>query len=330
MESVWLCLEPEAPDEAMLVMEEVSSPRVAPPASLARELHGQVASARGAVTTRDRAVAVPLVMEAGILGSLGATVTAAEAVTDEQVELLTTVANQVSVAVENARLYRQRQESLQSYVRQVTQAQEDERLLIARDLHDETAQELVGLVRNLEELGDTAGAGLAKPINDLLTQSRSTLQAVRRYSRDLRPSVLDDLGLLAAIEMVVEDTNGRLSGGARLKVTGTPRRVDAPVELALFRIAQEALRNVEKHAEAASAVVELNFADQEIHLSVADDGHGFSPPKNVSDLARAGKLGLLGMKERAELVGGSFDVQSTPGEGTRLIVRVKPSGESPG
>jgi signal transduction histidine kinase len=161
-----------------------------------------------------------------------------------------------------------------------------------------------------------------------LKQARATLQSVRRYSRDLRPSVLDDLGLTAGIEMVVEETNGRLSAGARLKVIGKPRRLEGLLELALFRIAQEALRNVEKHANATSALVELDFAGEEIRLSVADDGTGFSPPKSVSDLALSGKLGLLGMKERAELVGGSFQIHASPNKGTRLVVRVRPSETS--
>ncbi|MEE8346778.1 MAG: ATP-binding protein, partial [Dehalococcoidia bacterium] len=86
--------------------------------------------------------------------------------------------------------------------------------------------------------------------------------------------------------------------------------------------AQEALRNVEKHAGPASATVELDFSDGEIRLSISDDGSGFSPAKNISDLARLSKLGLLGMKERAELVGGMFDVHSRPGEGTRIKVSV--------
>jgi signal transduction histidine kinase len=326
LEATWLYLEPESPGGDLLVMEEVASGASAP-GRLARELHERVSSMGGPIAD-GHSVAVPLLMEAGVLGSLGATVSTGETASDEQVELLMTVAGQVSVAVENARLYRQRQESLQSYVRQVTQAQEDERLRIARDLHDETAQELVGLVRHLEQLSEAAGPALAEPTSDLLKQARSTLRSVRRYSRDLRPSVLDDLGLIAGIEMVVEETNGRLSAGARLEVIGKPRRVDAPVELALFRIAQEALRNVEKHADATSALVELDFAGEEIRLSVTDDGAGFSPPKSVSDLALSGKLGLLGMKERAELVGGSFEIHASPHKGTRLVVRVRPSERS--
>lgn len=161
-----------------------------------------------------------------------------------------------------------------------------------------------------------------------MVTTRTTLRSVRRYSRDLRPSVLDDLGLLAAIEMVVEETHGRLSGGAKLNVEGDPRRVDGPVELALFRVAREALRNVEKHAGATSVTVELEFSGEEIRLSVTDDGLGFSSAKNIADLARGGKLGFLGMKERAELVGGSFELRSAPGEGTRLVVSVTPSGHA--
>ena len=101
-----------------------------------------------------------------------------------------------------------------------------------------------------------------------------------------------------------------------------PRRLDGPVELALFRIAQEALRNVEKHAQAKSATVELDFTERAIRLSATDDGGGFSPPRNISDLARTGRLGLLGMKERAELVDGSFELLASLGEGTRVVVKV--------
>ena len=164
---------------------------------------------------------------------------------------------------------------------------------------------------------------MTEPIDDLLNLTRDILQAVRRYSRDLRPSVLDDLGLLAAIEMLIDEC--RLPEGARLQVTGKPRRLDRFVELALFRIAQEALRNAENHAEASSATVELDFGQEGIRLSVTDDGLGFSVPENISALSLAGQLGLVGMKERAELVGGHFELRSSPGEGTEVAVTV-PAG----
>jgi signal transduction histidine kinase len=322
LESVWLYLEPDSNGAGPLIITEVSDPRLRPPTELAHDLHRSVALEQTGATVDSRTVAVPLLGETGLLGSLGATAAAGETLTDEQVELLTTVAHQVRVAVENASLYRQRQESLRSYVSQVTQAQEEERLRIARELHDETAQELVSLVRKLEQIRKPSHPDMMGPIDDLLNLTRGILQAVRRYSRDLRPSVLDDLGLLAAIEMLIEDTRSRLPQGARLHLTGKPRRLDRPVELALFRIAQEALRNVENHARATSATVALDFGQEGIRLSVTDDGLGFSPPENISALSLAGKLGVVGMKERAELVGGCFELRSSPGRGTEVAVTV--------
>ena len=323
LESVWLCLEPESAGEGSLTTVEASTPGAPSPTGLAQDLHRRLESGQGPLLVDDRSVVVPLLGETGMLGSLGAKAAEDGGIAGGQLDLLTTVARQVQVALENARLYRQRQESLQSYVRQVTQAQEDERRRIARELHDETAQELVHLARKLEQLRDEADPTMTEAIQELLDMSRSTIQAVRRYSRDLRPSVLDDLGLLAALEMVVEDAGRQLPGGARLQVTGTPRRLDGPVELALFRIAQEALRNVEKHGNATSATVEMDFRGAEIRLSVTDDGKGFSPDNKMSDLIRTGKLGLVGMKERAELVGGILELRSAPGRGTQVVVSVR-------
>ncbi len=326
LESAWLFLEPETDGADPLIVVEASSPRLCPPADLLATFHRRLDLDQRTILRDDRTVVIPLSGETDTLGSLGASAGGGALLTDEQVDLLTTVASQIRVALENATLYRQRQEDLESYVRQVTQAQEDERLRIARELHDATAQELVDIVRKLEQLHNRVGPDLAPPIEDLLSMTRNTIKSVRRFSQDLRPSVLDDLGLLAALEVVVEEANARLSQGALVVVTGTARRLDSPVELALFRIGQESLRNVEKHAGASSATVELEFGDSEVRLSVTDDGRGFAAPKSVSDLARTGKLGLLGMKERAELVGGRFELHSSPGEGTRITVRLAERG----
>ena len=314
--SIWVCLEPEHAGEDMLVIAEASN-RPPPSASAVTALHVRAASQGEATAAYGRTVVVPLVAEGGVLGSLGVVAAEGEELTGEQVELVTTVAHEMRVAVENARLYRQRQESMRSYVRQVTQAQEDERLRIARELHDETAQELVQLVRKIEKLSVNDGSA-----EELLQLARGTLRSVRRFSSNLRPPVLDDLGLVAAIETATEATDSRLPGGTQLRVTGRARRLDSPLELALFRIAQEALRNVEKHAGANRATVDLDFGEDSVRLTIVDDGQGFSAPGSIPDLARLGKLGLIGMKERAELVDGSFEVQSAPGKGTRILVSV--------
>jgi len=322
LESVSLRLEREADGSDSVLIE---TPQVA---AVVDEPPTQVEPALPGSSPDARTLEVPLFGETGRLGSLRATA-AGENLTEAQAELITRVGQQIRVAVENARLYRQRQESLQSYARQVTQAQEDERLRIARELHDETAQELVHLSRKLEELKGRVAQDQVEDIDGLLAMTRGTIQAVRRYSRDLRPSVLDDLGLRAAIEMVVEETSTRLSKDARLRVTGNERRLDGPLELTLFRIAQEALRNVVKHAGATAATVALDFGGAEITLTVRDDGRGFVAGKNVADLIQAGKLGVIGMKERAELVGGSFGLESRPGGGTLISVRVPAAGRAP-
>jgi signal transduction histidine kinase len=322
VDAVWLCLEPESPGGERRVIREMRHPAAGRADVDVDRLHEIAAATREPVRLGGRVVAVPLSGEGGILGSLGAAMPEGYAFTDDQEKLLATVAHEIRVAVENGRLYQQRQESLQTYARQVTQAQEDERLRISRELHDETAQELVHIVRRIERLGEAAHADVPKQVDELLTLARGTLQSVRRFSRDLRPSVLDDLGLVPAIELAVEATNTRLPGGAKLDVTGEPRRLGPAVELALFRIAQEALHNVEKHAEATSASVQLAFEQGAVRLDVTDDGRGCELPQHVSQLARKGKLGVLGMKERAELVGGSFDFSSIPGQGSRVSVVV--------
>jgi signal transduction histidine kinase len=311
LEFITLKLEPDSDgNEPALV---VSSPAPAPPGA---DRPRSRDSTRGSGT-----LVVPLVGETGTLGSLTAAAATGDSIEDAQADLITTVAQDLRVAIENARLYRQRQESLQIYARQVTQAQEDERLRIARELHDDTAQELVMLSRKLEDLKSRVKSEQVRDIEDLLTMTRGTIQAVRRFSRDLRPSILDDLGLRAALEMVVEDTGNRLPKGANLQVTGSPRRLDGPLELALFRIAQEALRNAEKHSGATSVDVELDFGTDGVTLEVSDDGKGFSTGPSMSEMIRKGKLGLVGMKERAELVGGTLHVLSSHGGGTKVTVQ---------
>jgi signal transduction histidine kinase len=320
LDSVVLWLEPDFPgDHPTVIQEGASSDSLV---AAANAFGRSVSPGAIEVPEQDGMALVPLVAESGVLGCLAASAPAGTLFGAEQAELLATVGHEVAVAVENARLYRERQESLETYVRQVTQAHEDERLRMARELHDDMAQELIHLVRKLEQFAanaDPVGAGHAE---EGLAISRNILRSVRRFSRDLRPAVLDDLGLVPAIEMVVEEADKLLSDGARLQVSGQPRRLSQPTEVALFRIAQEALRNVEKHAEATSATVELRFASDEVSVAVADNGIGFAPPVSVPELARLGKLGILGMKERAELVGGSFELQAEAGKGTRVVARV--------
>ena len=223
-----------------------------------------------------------------------------------------------------ARLHEVEQERLRTYVHEVTLAQEAERARLARDLHDDVAQRLVVLVRHLDAVED-AGAPDDGRLAAARTAASAALAEVRRTSRDLRPTVLDDLGLGPALEWLADDLEQRSGITATAEVLGPLRRLDPPVELALFRVAQEALRNVERHAAATRASITVTTGASTVDLEVHDDGVGFEVPDDLRTLARAGRLGTIGMQERAELVGGWLQVRSAPGAGTTVTVSV-PTG----
>lgn len=273
----------------------------------------------------NRAVAVPLTADGKLVGAFGVACRNGKVYTSDDVELLAAMANHVAVAMDNARLYRderQMQEALRHYVGQITRAQEEERKRIARELHDDAVQNLVLLCRQLDFVLD-AGGGRSKDRQERFTELRalaeSTLQSMRRFSRDLRPSVLDDLGLVPAIEWLTSDLARRSGTATSLEVSGEVRRLGTEAELLLFRIVQEALRNVEKHSGAPRVNVAVTFDDGEVAVTIADDGCGFRIGP-VKDETYTGGLGLLGMQERANLLGASFDIDSRPNEGTQIKV----------
>jgi two-component system sensor histidine kinase DegS len=132
--------------------------------------------------------------------------------------------------------------------------------------------------------------------------------------------MLDDLGLLAALRWEVSDLDKRAGIKAELTVSGTERRHSADVELIIFRIVQEALRNVEKHAQASTVEVTIEFAEGKTKVAIGDNGKGFDLKGSLADLPRAGKLGLAGMEERVRLLNGSMRIESEPGRGTRVTI----------
>jgi len=217
------------------------------------------------------------------------------------------------------------QENLRFYLHQVTKAQEEERKRIARELHDDTAQELVALSRQLDSFISGPGK-LSKQdlqlLEGLQAQVDKILEGVRRFSQDLRPSVIDDLGLLPALEWLISDLEKHFGITIGMAVLGAERRFSPEVELILFRVAQEALRNVWKHSEASRAWATLEFGHGKTTLSIRDNGKGFEVPQNTADLANVGKLGLAGMEERVRLVGGKLTLESELGKGTTVTVEV--------
>ncbi|HEX2863556.1 MAG TPA: ATP-binding protein, partial [Deinococcales bacterium] len=238
---------------------------------------------------------------------------------------------------------------LRSFLSLFTQAQEEERRRIARELHDDTAQTLVAIGRRLDRLQnsleacDSTEVGMVQSIRQDLD---TAIASVRRFARNLRPSVLDDLGLLPALEWLASQARTP----TRVEVRGpSGRAIGRPspdLELTIFRVVQEALTNVDKHAQASSAAVRVRFdplGEDPAHgvpgltVSVQDDGRGFEEApgedssfssRALAGLAAAGHLGLAGMRERVNLVGGELSVRSEPGLGSELTFwfRWRPAG----
>jgi signal transduction histidine kinase len=134
--------------------------------------------------------------------------------------------------------------------------------------------------------------------------------------------VLDDLGLVPAVQWLASDLTKNYGINVSTEITGNPRALPPAAELMLFRITQEALTNVRKHSQATSVSVKINFSDHNIRVTVQDNGKGFVMPKGMGDLTRTGRLGLAGMQERAQLLGGILNIQSEPGKGSTLTIEV--------
>jgi PAS domain S-box-containing protein len=220
---------------------------------------------------------------------------------------------------------RRMQDNLRHYVQQITRIQEEERNRIARDLHDETAQALYALTRQLDNFirsSPSLPAETSAFLKGLVEQTKTISQDVRRFSQDLRPPLLDDLGLLSTIRWLTGDMEHRTRITVKLNVLGTERRLAPHVELAIFRIIQEALRNVEKHASATQVDVSVEYAEGKIKICIADNGKGFKLAGDVGDLPRDGRLGLMGMKERVNLLGGEITITSESNQGTKVLIEL--------
>ncbi len=217
------------------------------------------------------------------------------------------------------------QQSLRSYLAALTAGQEEERRRLARELHDETLQTLIALQQRLQLAAqDLADQPQVQPrLHELQQLVHQAVQDLRRLLRDLRPLYLEELGLIPALEALAREVSRQ---GTNLQVEvsihGPPRRLAPDVELALYRIAQEALHNVVRHARATQARVVLAFEPDQVRLEVHDNGQGFVAPASPADFAPQGHYGLLGMQERAERLGASFRVHTAPGQGTLIAVRV--------
>jgi signal transduction histidine kinase len=212
-------------------------------------------------------------------------------------------------------------ERLRVLSRRVLEAQEAERRAIAHELHDEIGQALTAVSLDLQAL-QTRGTDATRPLVDsALEITRGVMAQVRELSLDLRPSLLDDLGLAAAIRWSLERHEQRLGWTTELRGDLGDARVPGAIETACFRVAQEALTNVAKHAGARTVSVDVLCDDGELVLVVRDDGQGFDVDEERAKAAAGNSIGLLGMEERVTSVGGRFAVESTRRRGTTVHAR---------
>jgi two-component system, NarL family, sensor histidine kinase DegS len=217
------------------------------------------------------------------------------------------------------------EENLHYYLKEITRAQEDERKRISLELHDETVQYLIVLWRQLETISQKNKELSPESITllqELREQTKNVIQSVRRLSQDLRPATLDRLGLLPALDHLAGEISGYSPITTTVRVLGKEKRLTEEVGLMLFRITQEAMRNALRHSQANQAEIIVEFKENKINVSIRDNGKGFCLPPDIRNLSQKGKLGLVGMQERARLIGGQLSIISEPEKGTTISVEV--------
>ncbi len=236
--------------------------------------------------------------------------------------------------VHMARKVQAAQQSLHGYIGAITAAQEEERRRLARELHDDTIQALIALKQRVQltqlSLVPEKAVDSATPLTitesdslqEIATLTEQTIENLRRLTRALRPIYLEDLGLVTALEMLARETGQAIDIPVEFELQGMEKRLDPANELALYRMVQEAFSNITRHAQASQASLNITFTDQALTIQVFDNGKGFDVPKSPAEFAPSGHYGLLGLHERAELIGASLEIRSTPGEGTHLTIRL--------
>lgn len=244
----------------------------------------------------------------------------------EQVGGIAEIVNLQETLIDMSNRIRQAQDALHGYINAITRAQEDERKRLARELHDETIQDLIVLGQKLQlfkmrsQLHSEDSLADMEAIDDTLQQ---TIGNIRRISRGLRPIYLEDLGLVPALEMLAQDADQNSSMAVDFQCSGAIKRLHPDTEMALYRIVQESLSNISRHSGAGQAALSISFAEECILISVRDDGIGFELPDQTADLALSGHFGLIGIMERADLVGADLQIESEPGKGTLIRLELR-------
>lgn len=275
-----------------------------------------------------RHASVPLRSSAGIIGLMNLVLPGGRPFSQREMALLSTVGGEVGLVIEKARLLgelREKERIRGILIKKLLTAQEDEQRRIARELHDETGQSLTALILNVQRARMLAEQGQPVPEGefDRLQQlAESALDEVRKLIYALRPTVLDDLGLAAALRWYIHNQIEPRGVTPHITIRLGEERLDSVVETTLFRVAQEALWNVVKHAEATRVDVELTRDRGRVSLRVRDNGRGFRRDDTRLTDTLHGGMGLSGMRERAALLGGTVRITSVPDNGTEVVAEI--------
>lgn len=272
---------------------------------------------------------VPIIVQGELIGTLNLGADRPGAFREEHVVIAREVADSLAVALQNARLLEsvsKHRRDLQRLSAQLLDAQEVERKHIASELHDEIGQALTAISFNLAAMEETLPAGGASGIRERLADTTTlveqVLEQVRSLSFSLRPAMLDEIGLVPGVRWYVHQYSKRLNIAVEFEAHGFGGRLPAEMETALYRVIQEALTNVARHAHAGRVRLRLEQTASAVSANIEDDGRGFDPAAVAAVGIASRGVGLLGIQERAAALGGSVLIQSAPGQGTRLRVEL--------
>ncbi len=272
-------------------------------------------------------VSVPLVANSRLVGQLNIAFNDPQHIREGDIDLLRTVAPHLAVLIENVRLWEELQNKeirLKKLLNSVVNAQEEERQRISRELHDEMGQNLTSLLIGLRILENSETCTEKENIIDGMTRTvTGMITSIHDLALELRPASLDDLGLIPALTQFISECPDRIGIDVDYQVVGeSNRQLSHEAEITVYRILQESLTNVARHAKASKANVILNLGGKSFIAIIEDNGIGFDPKTVNRDQTKVKHIGLYGMEERAALVGGTFIVESTLGSGTSIFVEI--------
>jgi len=279
---------------------------------------------------------LPLVVKGRVIGVLRSSKTKGAPFCCSDLEFLSILCGQAAIAIENARLFsgvKAHQIRAEQLLKQATLAQEDERQRISLEIHDGAAQWMVAASYRIQAfdriLSKYKGTHVEAELREIKSVIDQSIKELRRVIVDLHPPDLGELGLLGALQQNLENFKRDTGIAYSFQIEGIPVSLPPVSEIAVYRVTQEALANVRKHAQATKVDVILRFEVDELWVVIRDNGKGFAPSQVLSNARSAGRVGLVGMKDRVETLGGTVAIMAAEGAGTTISLSLPISASQP-